>query len=67
MAFVRVKGPNGSEFSIDERAVEGMRGVQVTDKPAVDINGRPLPPKPATDKAGQPKVSAPTKNDNKES
>lgn len=66
MAFVRVKGPNGSEFSIDERAVKGMK-VQTLDKPAVDVNGRALPPKPSTDKAGQPKVSAPTKNDNKES
>jgi hypothetical protein len=65
MAFVRVKGPDGAEFTIDERAVKGM-GVTVLSKDAVDINGRPLPTKPHTDKAGQPKASAP-KNDNKES
>lgn len=65
MAFVRVKGPDGSEFTTDERAVKGM-GVTVLSKPAVDVNGRPLPAKPHTDKAGQPKASAP-KNDNKES
>lgn len=59
MAFVRVKGPDGAEFSIDERAVKGM-GSDVTvlkDKPAVDGNGRPLPFKPVTDKAGQPKAA----------
>lgn len=65
MAFVRVKGPDGSEFSIDEAAVKGMQA-EVLNKPALDINGRVLPPTPHTDKAGQPKASAP-KNDNKES
>lgn len=65
MAFVRVKGPDGSEFTVDEVAAESM-GLTALDKAAVDINGRPLPVKPSTDKAGQPKVSAP-KNDNKES
>lgn len=64
MAFVRVKGPDGSEFTTDERAVKGM-GVTVLNKPAVDVNGRPLPHKPHTNKAGQ-QVSA-AKNDNKES
>lgn len=58
MGFVRVKGPDGAEFTIDERAVKGMGG-SVLDKPAVDRNGRPLPAKPVTDKAGQPKQSAP--------
>lgn len=66
MAFVRVKGPDGAQFSVDERAVKGM-GVTVLNKPAVDRNGRPLPAKPHTDLAGQPKSSAPTKNENKES
>ena len=57
MAFVRVKAPDGAEFSIDEAAVEGM-GVTVLDKkPAVDYSGRPLAFKPATDKAGQPKAA----------
>ena len=65
MAFVRVKGPDGSEFTTDERAVKGM-GVTVLAKPAVDASGRPLPHKPHTNKAGQ-QVSAATKNDNKES
>lgn len=66
MAFVRVKGPDGAEFSVDERAVKGM-GVTVLDKPATDRNGRTLPAKPHTNKAGQPKASASTKNENKES
>lgn len=60
MGFVRVKGPDGAEFTIDEGAVEGM-GVTVLDKPALDRNGRPLLVKPHTNKAGQ-KVSAPSKN-----
>ena len=66
MAFVRVKGPDGSEFSIDERAVKGM-GVTVLDKPAVDYNGRPFPVKPRTTKAGQPTASESSKNTTKES
>ena len=66
MAFVRVKGPDGSEFTIDERAVKGM-GLVALNKPAVDKNGRPLPVKPHTTKAGQPTASHTTKNDNKES
>lgn len=65
MAFVRVKGPDGSEFTVDEVTAESM-GLTALDKAAVDINGRPLPVKPSTDKAGQPKVSA-LKNDTKES
>ena len=65
MGFVRVKGPDGAEFTLDEGAVEGM-GVTVIDKPALDRNGRPLPVKPRTNKAGQ-KVSAITKNEDKES
>lgn len=56
MAFVRAKGPDGAEFTIDERAAKSM-GVTVLDKPAVDANGRPLPFKPVTTKAGQPKAS----------
>lgn len=59
MGFVRVKGPDGSEFSIDEGAVKGM-GVTVLDKPAVDVNGRPLAWKPATTKDGKPKAAAKT-------
>lgn len=59
MAFVRCKGPDGAEFTVDEQAAASMGDeVAVLDKPAVDINGRPLPPKPATDKAGRPKAAA---------
>ena len=57
MAFVRVKGPDGAEFTIDERAVKGMDVTVLKDKSAVDRNGRPLAYKPKTDKAGQ-RVSA---------
>lgn len=60
MAFVRCKGPDGAEFTVDEAAAKSM-GDEVAvleDKPAVDVNGRPLPPKPATDKAGRPKAAA---------
>ena len=60
MAFVRAKGPDGAEFTADEQAVLSM-GDKVTvlkDKPAVDLNGRPLAPQPATDKAGQSKASS---------
>lgn len=59
MAFVRVKGPDGAEFTIDERAVKGA-GVTVLNKPAVDANGRALAYKPVTDKAGNAKSSAST-------
>lgn len=52
MAFVRVKGPDGAEFSIDEGVAESM-GTVLKDKPAVDDSGRPLPWKPVTDKAGK--------------
>ena len=63
MAFVRVKGPDGAEFSIDEEAVPGMGDAVsvLEDKPAVDASGRPLEFKPATDKAGKPKPAASTK------
>lgn len=54
MAFVRVKGPDGSEFTVDEGAAKALE-VDVIKKDAVDVNGRPLPEKPATDLAGQPK------------
>lgn len=57
MAFVRVKGPDGAEFSIDEGVAAEM-GTVLKDKPAVDGDGRVLPFKPATDKAGQPKAAA---------
>lgn len=59
MAFVRVKGPDGAEFTIDEGVV-GSMGVKVLDKPAVDVNGRPLPWKPATNLAGKPVTNHPT-------
>lgn len=61
MAFVRVKGPDGAEFTIDERAVKTLGVSVLKDKPAVDRNGRALPAKPSTDKAGQPKAASDTK------
>ncbi len=59
MAFVRVKGPDGDEFTIDEAAVPGMGdAVTVLDKPALDRSGRPLPVKPHIDLAGAVRASA---------
>ena len=43
MAFVRVKGPDGSEYTRHERAVKPSE--TVINKDAVDGNGRPLAPK----------------------
>lgn len=62
MAFVRAKGPDGAEFTADERAVLSMgETVQILDKKAaVDGNGRPLAPKPLTDNAGQPVTNTPS-------
>jgi hypothetical protein len=62
MGFVRVKAPDGAEFTIDEGAVKGM-GVSVLSKDAVDINGRPLAAKPATTKDGKPKSAAAEKKE----
>jgi hypothetical protein len=59
MGFVRCKGPDGAEFTIDEAAAKRM-GVKVLDKPAVDRSGRPLPAKPATKLDGKPAGSAST-------
>lgn len=52
MAFVRAKGPDGAEFTIDEAAASAL-GARVLKKPAVDVNGRPLPDKPYVDLAGR--------------
>lgn len=51
MAFVRVKGPDGAEFTTGERAAKAS-GYKVLDKDAVDANGRPLPPKYDIHKGG---------------
>jgi hypothetical protein len=56
MAFVRVKGPDGSEFTIDEGAVETL-GATVIDKEAVDASGRPLPHKLNVSKGGTKSAS----------
>lgn len=61
MAFVRVKGPDGAEFTIDEGAVEALGASVLKGKDAVDVNGQPLPAKYPTDLAGQPKGSSATK------
>lgn len=57
MAFVRVKGPDGSEFTVGERAVN-VFGATVIDKPAVDGNGRPLAAKPNIHKGGTAKAAS---------
>ena len=44
MAFVRAKGPDGAEFTVDEGAVETLGATLVKNAEAVDVNGRPLPP-----------------------
>ena len=62
MAFVRVKGPDGAEFTVDEGAVPGMGPtVSVLDKEAVDGNGRPLPPKYDIHKGGALPVKTSTR------
>lgn len=61
MAFVRVKSPNGDEFTVGERAVKAL-GVTPIDKPAVDINGRPLPPKKNIHKGGSTKAASEQKD-----
>lgn len=59
MAFVRVKGPDGAEFTVDEVAAKSM-GSDVSvlsSKDAVDASGRPLPPKYPTTLDGKPKAA----------
>ena len=51
MAFVRVKGPDGTEYTTSEKAAK-VFGAKVIDKDAVDANGRPLPPKYDIHKGG---------------
>ena len=61
MAFVRVKGPDGSEFTIDERAITA-HGVTQIDKDALDGNGRPLAPKYNIHKGGSSKAASTQKD-----
>ena len=49
--LVRVKGPDGTEYTTSEKAAK-VFGAKVVDKPAVDVNGRPLPPKYDIHKGG---------------
>lgn len=56
MAFVRVKGPDGAEFTVAETAAASM-GLPPLNKPAVDVNGRPLAPKHPTTLDGKPRSS----------
>lgn len=56
MAFVRVKGPDGSEFTTSEKAAK-VFGATVLNKDAVDGNGRPLPPKYDIHKGGSKPAS----------
>jgi hypothetical protein len=47
--LVRVKDKKtGHEFSWPADLVEGVEGVEVIDKPAVDANGEPIPAKHKT-------------------
>lgn len=54
--FVRVKGPDGSEFTTSEKAAK-VFGATVVDKPAVDGNGRPLAAKYNIHKGGTVKAA----------
>ena len=60
MAFVRCKGPDGAEFTVDETTAAGYdASVKVlTDKDAVDVNGRPIPPKYDIHKGGPIKAAS---------
>lgn len=61
MAFVRCKGPDGAEFTVDEVTAQSM-GVPVLNKEAVDVNGRPLPPKHDIHKGGTAKAATDKKD-----
>lgn len=60
MTFVRVKGPDGSEYTRHERAVKSSE--QVINKDAVDGNGRPLAPKQNIHKGGSLKAATDKKD-----
>lgn len=60
MAFVRVKGPDGSEYTRHERAVKSSE--KVIEKDAVDVNGRPLAPKLNIHKGGTAKAATEKKD-----
>lgn len=57
MAFVRVKLQNGDEVTVGEKAAQ-VFGASVTEKPAVDGNGRPLPAKLNIHKGGTTKAAS---------
>jgi hypothetical protein len=59
--LVRVKGPDGTEYTTSEKAA-GVFGAKVIDKPAVDVNGRPLPPKHDIHKGGAVKPASTQKD-----
>jgi hypothetical protein len=54
--FVRVKGPDGSEFTTSEKAAK-VFGATVIQKDAVDVNGRPLAAKNNIHKGGTRKAA----------
>ncbi len=60
MAFVRCKGPDGAEFTVDEVTAQSMGVTVLNTKDAVDVNGRPLAPKYDIHKGGK---SASTQKD----
>lgn len=53
MGFVRAKGPDGAEFTIDEGAVKTLSATVIKDADAVDVNGRPLPFEAAPTRGGK--------------
>lgn len=60
--LVRVKGPDGTEYTTSEKAAR-VFGAKVIDKPAVDVNGRPLAPKYDIHKGGTVKAANSEKKD----
>lgn len=59
--LVRVKGPDGTEYTTSEKAAR-VFNAKVIDKDAVDVNGRPLAPKYDIHKGGSVKAAT-TKKD----
>lgn len=62
--FVRVYIPESNmDATVSRRFAESV-GLQILDKPALNVNGNPLPPKPHV-KLGAPKNSPAPKGDGK--
>lgn len=61
--LVRVKGPDGAEFTTSRRAAKVFGAKVLEDKAAVDANGRPLPEKPNIHKGGTLPVKSSSRAD----